>query len=277
MGMIMNRKLSKDQCESNYKHKYQAIPAGLGATRASLMRLLRSIDLVGWSSHEESGRLDRKALTRFATGSTTVFNRRQSHEAERSAVSILVDCSGSMNYQGGDRIDTAESVAIQLSRILDSANVSFAVTGFSGSETSLRRHRTGANTDQKLLTQETLNWIPFKEWGESIRKAAPKLGSMSEWVGSSTPDFSALSAAIDDVVRQPETRKVVFMITDADSAIKSQMQYLENSAKKQGVVVVVIGIHCDEIADIFENAATVTDVSDLSSTAFNTLLKTLKG
>ena len=272
----MERNLSKSECEANFARNYKIVPSGLGATRASLMRLLRSMDVVGWSSHEESGRLDRKALARFATGSTTVFKRRQSAEAERSAVSVLVDCSGSMAYDSGARIETAELVAVQLARLLDNANVSFAVTGFNGSERIERMHDSGANAQKGLVTKECLNWIPFKEWGESMRKAAPKLGSMKDWVASSTPDFSALASAIDDVVRQPETRKVIFLITDADTSDKQQMKYLQDSASKQDVTVVVIGIHCDTITEIFDNSANVKNINDLASTAFNTLLKTLR-
>lgn len=272
----MVRNLSRSECEANFARNYKIVPSGLGATRASLMRLLRSVDVVGWSAHEESGRLDRKALTRFATGSTTVFKRRQHAEAERSAVSVLVDCSGSMAYDGGIRIETAEAVATQLARLLDSANVSFAVTGFNGCDGHTQAHQTGANDNKIHVMQEHLNWIPFKAWGESLRKAAPKLGSMQDWVASSTPDFSALSGAIEDVVRQPETRKVIFLITDADTSDKGQMKYLQNAATKQGVTVVVIGICCDHITEIFDNSANVNNVNELASTAFNTLLKTLR-
>ena len=100
---------SKSECEINFSAKYNNQPSGLGATRASLLRLLRSLDLVGWSTHEESGRLDRKAFTRFAVGSTAVFSKRQHIEAERSAVSVLIDCSGSMDNDGLKSVTIAQS------------------------------------------------------------------------------------------------------------------------------------------------------------------------
>lgn len=273
----MQRSLNRAECERNFEYKYHAIPAGLASTRANIVRLLRSTDLVGWSSHEESGRLDRKALTRFAAGSTTVFKQRHIKEAERSAVSILVDCSGSMGYEGGVRMQTAESVAIQLSRILDSAGVSFAVTGFNGSDQTVRARVTGANTNDAFIKTEKLNWIPFKAWGESMRKAAPKLGSMNHWVASSTPDVSALSSAIEDIVKRPESRKIIFLITDADGYQPSQMKHLESSAKRQGVTLITIGIYNQDIKQIFKHAESVSDISQLASASFNTLLRTLKG
>ena len=119
--------VNKKHAEDNFSYKFNDQSTGLGATRASIIRLLKSLDLVGWNSHEESGRLDRKAFTRLAVGSTAVFSKRVHVEAEASAVSILIDCSGSMS--SGGLIQMAESLTIQLSRILDKANVEFCVTG----------------------------------------------------------------------------------------------------------------------------------------------------
>jgi cobaltochelatase CobT len=105
---------------------------GMGAVRSALMRLLRSQDLVGWSSREESGRLDRRSFKRMAAGEESLFSRRQYKEAEKSAVSIMVDCSGSMSGTG---IEPAQDVSIHLGQLLDKARVSFACHGFRSTST----------------------------------------------------------------------------------------------------------------------------------------------
>ena len=271
----MRRTLNKAACDANFTYQFNNVTEGMGATRANLLRMLRSLDLVGWSSHEESGKVDRKAFARFAAGSTTVFKRREYAEAERSAVSLLIDCSGSMAWDGG-RIRVAESVAIQLSRILDKANVDFAVTGFNGGGRDMRVADTGANADRSYISGESLNWIPFKTWGESLRKASSKLGSISEWTGSSTPDYSALTAAIDDISKRQESRKILFLLTDADGYNKHHIAHLQNVAKRCGVTIVVIGIGSADAEELFDHAATVNDTRELASVAFNTLLKSLR-
>jgi len=271
----MRRTLNKASCDANFAYQYNTITEGMGATRSNLLRLLRSLDLVGWSTHEDSGRVDRKAFARFAAGSTTVFKRRELAEAEASAVSILIDCSGSMAWDGG-RILVAESVAIQLSRILDKANVEFAVTGFNGGSLDMKVTATGANANRTFIEGETLNWIPFKTWGESLRKAATKLGSIREWTGSSTPDYSALTAAIEDISRRPEARKILFLLTDADGYNRHHITHLQSIAKRCGVTIVAIGIGSADAEKVFENAATVNDTRELASVAFNTLLKSLR-
>lgn len=271
----MRRLLSKAKCEANFAYQFNNVTEGMGATRANLLRMLRSVDLVGWSSHEESGKVDRKAFARFAAGSTTVFKRREYTEAEASAVSILIDCSGSMAWDGG-RIRVAESVAIQLSRILDKANVEFCVTGFNGGGMATRVAETGANDTRQIIRGESLNWIPFKAWGESLRKASTKLGSINEWTGSSTPDYSALSAAIEDIAKRPEARKILFLLTDADGYNRCHMEHLQSIAKRCGVTIVAIGIGSADVEEIFDHAASVNDTRELASTAFNTLLKSLR-
>ena len=271
----MIRTLNKAECDANFVYQFNNVTEGMGATRANMLRLLRSVDLVGWSSHEESGKVDRKAFARFASGSTTVFKRREYAEAETSAVSILIDCSGSMAWDGG-RIRVAESVAIQLSRILDKANVDFAVTGFNGGNTHMRAAQTGANDERKIIQGERLNWIPFKTWGESLRKASSKLGSIHSWTGSSTPDYSALTAAIEDIAKRPEARKILFILTDADGYNRHHIAHLQSIAKRCGVVIVAIGIGSDDVEEVFENAAAVNDTRELASVAFNTLLKSLR-
>ena len=266
--------LSKSECEVNFSAKYNTQPSGLGATRASLLRLLRSLDLVGWSTHEESGRLDRKAFTRFAVGSTAVFSKRQHIEAERSAVSVLIDCSGSMGNDG--LIETAESVAIQLSRILDKANVEFNVTGFYGNGSRNIIDPTGATKTTIDLRYEKPTFVPFKTWKESLQKASAKLGSIHHWAQSSTPDYSSISITLEDLGLRDEQRKILFLITDANGYNKVHMRHLQNVADKLGIKLVAIGIGRTDVKECFRSSENVTSVNDLASATFNKLLKELQ-
>lgn len=264
----------KADCEQRFATHFNDQPVGLGATRANIMRLLRSVDLVGWSSHEESGRVDRKAFTRFATGSTAVFSKRQHVEATKSAVSVLVDCSGSMNEYG--RIKTAESITIQLSRILEKSNVSFSVTGFYGRTGTSALHGGGATPINTHALVEQAVFVPFKTWKENLARASAKLGSINQWARNSTPDYSALSISIEELSRREEGRKILFLLTDADGYIKGHIKHLQQLADKLGVKIVAIGIGDTDVPRVFKNGENVTNVSDLASASFNKLLKELK-
>jgi len=265
--------LDKADSERNFTFQFNRQTSGLGATRANIMRLLRSLDLVGWSTHEESGRLDRKAFTRFACGSTAVFSKRVYQEAQASAVSMLIDCSGSMDSDG--LIQTAEALAIQLSRILDKANVEFAVTGFYGSTDRICRDATGA-TGEISIKKEEATFIPFKTWRESLQKASAKLGSINRWAQGCTPDYSAISLTLEDLAMRREQRKILFLLTDASGYNKEHMRYLQELADKLKIKIIAIGIGRTDVKECFRSSENVTSVDGLASASFNKILKELK-
>lgn len=262
----------KEQFEQRFSLEFNTQQSGLGATRANIIRLLRSLDLVGWSTHEDSGRLDRKAFTRYSCGSTNIFSKRQLVEAEKSAVSVLIDCSGSMD---GEKIKTAQSICIQLSRILDKANVDFSVTGFYGGNSYDRASATGASKTIDVIS-EVATLIPFKNWSESIGKASAKLGSISVWARGSTPDYAGLSLAIEDISKRQEKRKIIFFLTDADGYCKPHMRHLQKLADRLGIKIIAIGIGDTQVDQCFTHAQNVTNVSELASASFNKILKQLQ-
>ena len=265
--------IRKSNAQMNYSVEFNSEPSGLGATKATIQRILRSLDLVGWNTHEETGRLDRKAFTRYATGSTAIFSKRHHVEAQASAVTILIDCSGSMG--NGGRIQTAQSVAIQLSKMLDKANASFNVVGFQGGKGYARQGATGSTDGIEALVEFT-EFIPFKTWGESLSKASAKLGSIREWAGHSTPDYSALSITLEELSKREEQRKILFFLTDADSYTKSHMVYLQEIADKLGIKIIAIGVGRTDVEQCFKVAQNVENVSDLADASFGKLLKELR-
>lgn len=257
----------RESCERRHAEIISKEPAGLGATRANLLRLLRTLDFVGWSTNEESGRLDRRALTRYAAGSVNIFSRRDIKESEKSAVSILIDCSGSMD---NDRIVIAQEVAVHLSRLLNRARVPFAVTGF-----HRERSYSRAIKDEFVQTSRP-TFIPFKRWGESYGKAVAKLGSIDQSACGGTPDYSAIYNAIDEISQRQERRKILFILTDAEGYARQHIQHLQKMANDLGVAIIAIGIGRTDVEKCFTNAENIFDLKDLASGSFNRLLKTVE-
>lgn len=260
--------INKTLGQTRYADDLANVPMGMGATRNNLQRLLRSLDFVGWSKSEESGRLDRRALTKFATGSANVFSRRQYVEAETSAVSILIDCSGSMNDgQTTSRINVAQTITVHLSNLLHKARVPFCVTGFHSGK---KEYLEGSGR------VESPRFIPFKPWGKSLLQSAPVLGYIKSSAWGGTPDYSAIANAIDDLAQRPESRRILFILTDANGYMRAHMQHLQTLADKVGVTIVAIGINSPDVLDCFVDSVNVDKVEDLGAAAFNQLLKTVR-
>ena len=125
----------KGDALDNFSRIYKADGVN-GAVRAKLIKLLKNQDTVSWSTREESGRIDRKAFPRFATGSAAIFSRRTLGEADTAAVSIMVDCSYSMldsaAGQGKPKCALAQQLIIQLSKVFSKTDAAFSITGFRG-------------------------------------------------------------------------------------------------------------------------------------------------
>lgn len=236
---------------------------GMGAVRSALMRLLRSQDLVGWSSREESGRLDRRSFKRMAAGEESLFSRRQYKEAEKSAVSIMVDCSGSMSGAG---IEPAQDVSIHLGQLLDKARVSFSCHGF---RSTLKSRSSNREEDYML--------IPFKPWGLSFRKASSRLGSMKFMANNGTPDYAALYWAVEDLSRRPEARRILFVITDARGYNVEEMTIVRDLAVKHNIKMIAVGINAaDDLDKVFPVSVNISSAKDLGDAAFRTLLNGVK-
>ena len=151
--------------------------AGIGSAKAALRRFLKSVDTVGWSRREESGRIDRRALTRFATGDANIFSRREVAECETSAVSILVDLSTStddpVSYTSSVRRSWVfRDIAVHLSKLISDVGCTVAVNGFYGSK---KRDNIGL--------QERVTFVELKAFGESITAAAPAIAA-GPWPGA---------------------------------------------------------------------------------------------
>jgi cobalamin biosynthesis protein CobT len=231
-----------------------------GATKANLLRLLRSIDLVGKSTHEESGNIDRKAFARFACGSTNIFSKREYKEADTSAVSILIDCSGSMSTD--NRSHFAQDVAVQLVKTFDKAKVRNRVFGY----------------DTPRRTQnENVRFYPFKHWNQSMQSAIPSLGYIHVSPQENSPDYSAIKLSLEDLRNQPERKKFLIILSDSESMHPEHMKYLDLLADKLGIKIIAIGIKSQETLKCFKHAIAVKDLSEMGGAVFNKFLSTLKG
>jgi cobaltochelatase CobT len=273
VGRLRELNLNKAEGIANFEREFNINPVGMGATRANLIRLLKSIDLVGWSSHEESGRLDRKAFSRFACGSTTIFSKRTHVEAESSAVSILLDCSGSMS---GKRMAVTESVTIQLVKILDKADVSYRVFGFDSPSLGERKTVVDDKGMKSEIPMESVRFYPFKQWGESLQRALPKLGQIHKFAVCENPDYSAVMLSLEDLKTRPEKRKIMFVLTDSLSVNVKHMRQLDLLAEKLGIKLIAIGIQSDEVLECYKNSVAVSSLEDLGNASFNKLLKELQ-
>jgi len=271
------------ECEERFsEHAAINIPR-IGAVKVAITRLLRSIDYIGHSHNEDSGRFDRRAIVKFVAGSANVFSRREFKEADTAAVEVMIDVSGSMGYDGGRKICIASVVANQLSAIFEKTGTPYAIIGFDGRSVAEQFIAGGASASDiaggswsKHSYAEQVNLYRFKDWHETRRTAALKLGAISGTPNGGTPDFGGVYLAIDELSKRTERRRILFLLTDAEGYNMTNMQHLQTVADKLKITIVAIGIGTNDAKRAFTNAAAVQNVDDLGSVAFTKLLAGIK-
>jgi nitric oxide reductase activation protein len=245
---------------------------GVGATKVALRRLLATTNQTGWSRREESGRLDRRALTRFAVGEENIFARREQKTSTTSVVQLLIDASGSTfdvveRGSSESRIKVFGEVATHLSKILDECGVTLGITAFWGKSKTI-----GING----RPVEDVTFVEVKGYRQSLRTSRAAISSIKWLSCGSTPDYTALKLVLEDLSAQKEQRKVLFFLTDVDNYNQRGAQHLDELAKRLGITIIGIGVGDADITKCFTHSANVKSVAEVFTQSFNKLLSAVK-
>jgi cobalamin biosynthesis protein CobT len=119
-------KVPQQKSLSQYKRIKQSIPVS-NSERQKLVNFFISQKLSRWEYEKESGRVDNRRLSSLSVGNKFIFKTKQPSRKINTAVTLLVDCSGSM---AGYKLECAIAGAIAMSEIFNSAGVNFEILGF---------------------------------------------------------------------------------------------------------------------------------------------------
>ena len=213
------------------------IPAKL---RYEIRKMFENSGTEEFNINRRTGSLNINALSNIGH-SDRLFKRRHEVAGVDSAVTIVLDCSGSMDFYG--RMPNAVNVCYALLTVLAASGVATSVVTFNHSISVL------------------------KPWAMPVPRSKELLESISPT--GSTNDYSALSFAHGLLLRRPEARKVCFVLTDGEGdpdATRAQCL----SGAKLGVTTIGVGI-LEDVGHVYPNAVYVNNVADLGTVAFNKL------
>jgi cobalamin biosynthesis protein CobT len=217
-----------------YRHSVYDISINVPARlRYEVRRLFDNSGHTLFTPGRRSGSLNVRSLHR---GDDRLFQRRDDVDGIDSAVSILIDRSGSMCGALGD----ACSVAYALADSLINAEVQVQLITF-GSSASVA--------------------LPWTTNRSKVRDVLSRVGS-----GGGTNDRGAVRLALESLLARPERRRVIFVLTDGRGFI-DDVRGLCQSAKALGVTVIGVGIGCS-VSDIYSQAITIRNISQLGEAVF---------
>lgn len=194
--------------------------------------------------------IDGENLYRVAIGDPRIFLRESRQEAVNTAVQVLVDRSGSMS----SRMDTALRAALAVALALEQTpDVSVAIACFPGSD------------DSRV--------IPLIPFGQSVRLNAGYFGSVGTDGG--TPMTEAVYYGINQLLCQPEDRRILLVITDGGPNNRVSCCTAINAASTYGVEVYGLGIQCEAVEGLFPHSAVINSSGDLARAMFSMLQEAL--
>jgi len=246
----------------------------------------RSVNIPG----HRSGRLHSAALAKLTFNDDRVFRRREIHKSKDTAVSLLVDCSGSMrsgSYRKS-RIAIACEAAYALAFTLERINVKFEALGFTtlpaSTETVHEMGEAKARIGRGFSRVEPIYMPIFKDFGErmnSVVKARFAAG-VHELGLRNNLDGESVEIAARRLALRREERKILIVLSDgfpcaygSSSEQNAKLRNAVNDAEKYKVEVLGIGIESDAVQHFYKNNVVINTVDDLPKMLVSRVAKML--
>lgn len=250
----------------------------VGRLSGRLQRLLMAEQQRHWIFDIDEGHLDTSRLTRVVTQPLTALSFKAESELKfkDTTITLLVDNSKSML---GKPITIAASCADLLAQTLERCGVSVEILGFTttelhGGSTVEQWQKQGATLNPGRLNG--LRHIIYKSADVPYRSARKGLGLMLRGdVLKQNIDGEALLWAQSRILRRPEQRKIIMMISDGAPIDTSTMsanagnflidhlhEVIGGIQKRNDVELVAIGIGHD-VSEYYKKSITIYDVKKL--------------
>ena len=251
-----------------------------------LQRRLMAQQNRSWDFDQEEGLLDAARLARvvISPGHSLSYKIERETDFKDTVVTLLIDNSGSMR---GRPISIAAISADILARTLERCGVKTEILGFTTRAWKGGQSREVWLADGRPANPGRLNdlrHIVYKQADEPWRRARRNLGlMMREGLLKENIDGEALLWAHDRLLRRPEDRRILMVISDGapvdDSTLSvNQAGYLESHLRKvidwiekqSPIQLSAIGIGHD-VTRYYRKSVTIMDVEQLGGTIIEQL------
>jgi cobalamin biosynthesis protein CobT len=186
----------------------------------------------------KSGKINTSALPSISTGNVHVFKRHHEDGGIESAVSIVLDASGSMDDNNKHQL--AIETAYALYETLSQAGVAVQVLTF-------------CNYTSTLV-----------EFNTPVAKAKAIMKRFN--TGYSTNDYFAIRYAHEQLLARPESRKVAFILTDGQGDVVNVKKQIE-SGNRLGITTIGVGIGVN-VSNVYDKHVNIMKIRELATASF---------
>lgn len=256
-----------------------------------LQRIITARSLSHYVPGFRRGRINNSSLHRLETGDDRVFRRKQTNTTNDVAVSLIVDCSGSM---GGRRFQLAMDSAWAFAAVLDRLNIECEVVGFTTRGESYgygdmsspelagidKVHSGAANLAHELgVSVDSVRWEAlyhpiFKSFGERFgmeqkRRFVSAVEHRTVQLIQNIDGASIMEIAKRLILRK-EARKLMIVFSDGEPCshmdsrvLASHLKKVVKKISKSGVDVIGVGIQTESVKRFYDKAFVVRNLEEL--------------
>lgn len=259
----------------------------VGKMQKDVERMMASQSRVLRVGMQRKGRLNAPALHRIMAGDDRVFMHKEEHRSKETAVSLLIDNSGSMT---GIKYTTAMVAAYALASTLDRVNIANEAIGFTTAWSldfpqAAREAHASAKRKGITFSREVPIHMPiFKEFDERLNPTVRKrfaFGAYAQPGRGANVDGESLEIAAQRLLKRRERRKVMIVLSDGAPAgghgvhIPQHLRSTVEDLTKKGIDLVGIGIMDSNVKRYYPNSVVLNNVSDLPGQVMTELKRIL--
>lgn len=264
-----------------WNENIKAQKAGINVMRRRLL-----IDLLGrvkkFINRQEEGSLNDREIWRAGLGDKNLFRKRQRTVAINAAVTLLVDCSGSMS---GDKIEIASNTAMVMAETLDLVGVPFEVLGFTQQYHGMSSREVDRLRDLGYTRHYPLWNMIFKRFDRPLdKKTKSMIGAIPAISLCNNIDGESIRWAASRLAQRKEDKRILIVLSDgwpagwseynSSADLKNVCKMIEASG---AINLFGIGICDDAPAEYYKDYAIIDDVDQLAKTAYGKISTFLKG
>lgn len=276
--------LSKGNAE-DYDSSVAGMAGDVNVMRRKLERALIAKQTRDWDNGREFGRLDTRRLTAAVAGRSNVFKLRSDRNEIDTALTMLIDLSGSMR---GYEAEVAKLCAIAICESVDRTGIKYELLGFNNRSefvSQVTHEMAYPNDDSQYWGRvEPLDMYVFKQFDERLYEAKGAISAMPRCVGGHNTDGDALGYAYERLRGRPESRKVMLVFSDGqpvghtgDAYQHQRLRNITNMIERDGVELIGIGIGTNAVERYYRKYAVVNRIEELSGTVMDQLSRVLLG
>jgi cobalamin biosynthesis protein CobT len=279
MGRHMARGGAQD-----YNNTLEATAGLTNIMRRKLERALMAKQQRDWDYGREHGRLDSRRLASAYAAKPNVFKMRDDRLEMDTALSMLIDLSGSMS---GHKVHLAMQAVIAMCEAIDRTGIQYEVLGFNNRSGWIDSVPRPQRTEGRMYSRfDPLDMYVFKDFQERLNEAKGALSTITHMSGGDNGDSEAVQHAFDRLRKRSEKRKVLMVFSDGrprtsgDFGFHHLQEHLRSviaDIEAADVDVMGIGICDNAVSQFYPKFVVVDSVEDLAGSALDIMARTLMG